>query len=152
LLWLGLKALGMNVRALTALQVLSSLTGAAAVAVLFCVLLELEVSLYPALCLSLAFAFSATWWKFATDASSYVPAIFLLLLCVHAVVKRGRPQFVLAGLIHSGAMLLHQLAIFFYPAAVVALWARTAGRPRGERLKGIVAYTLAAAVPTAVTY
>jgi hypothetical protein len=151
-LWLGLNALGMNVRALTALQILSSLTGAAAVAVLFCVLLELELSLYSALCLSLVFAFSSTWWRFATDASSYVPAIFLLMLCVYLLVKRNRTRFVLTGLIHSAAMLVHQLSIFFYPAAVLAFWSRTAGRPRHERLKGIAAYTVAAAVPTALTY
>jgi hypothetical protein len=152
LLWLGLNTLGMNVRALTALQILSSLTGAAAVAVLFSVLTMLDMSLYTALCLSLAFAFSATWWKFATDADSYIPAVFLLMLCVRLLVKKDRPQFALTGLIHSAAMLLHQLAIFFYPAAVLAFWSRTAGRPTAERLKGIAAYTVAAAVPTASTY
>ena len=152
LVWLGLNALGMNLRALAALQILSSLTGAAAVAVLFCVLTMLSVSRYTALCLSLAFAFSATWWKFATDASSYVPATFLLMLSVRLLVKRGRPQFVVTGLLHSAAMLLHQLAIFFYPAAALALWLRTSGRPRGERLRGIVSYSLAAAAPTALIY
>jgi hypothetical protein len=49
-------------------------------------------------------------------------------------------------------MLLHQLAIFFYPAAVLAFWSRTSDRPLRERVKGIAAYSLAAAVPTAVTY
>jgi len=100
--WLVLNAFGMNVRALTALQILSSLTGAAAVAVLFCVLTMLDISFYTALCLSLAFAFSATWWKFATDADSYIPAMFLLMLCVRLLVKRDRPQFAVTGLIHSG--------------------------------------------------
>lgn len=152
MLWLGLNAVGMDLRALTVLQVLSSLTGAAAVAVLFCVLLDLETSPYTALCLSLALAFSATWWKFATDASSYVPATLLLVLCLRLLVKKDRPQFVLTGLIHSAAMLLHQLAILFYPAAVLAFWSRTAGQPRRERLKGIASYTLAAAIPTGVTY
>jgi len=151
-LWLASNALGMHLRSLTVLQVLSSLTGAAAVAVLFCVLRLLEMSRYTALCLSLAFAFSATWWKFATDANSYIPATFLLILCVRLLVKRDRPQYVLTGLIHSAAMLLHQLAIFFYPAAVLALWSRTADRPLRDRVKGIAAYSLAAAVPTAVTY
>jgi hypothetical protein len=150
--WLGLTALGMDLRALSALQILSSLTGAAAVAVLFFVLIELEASLYSALCLSLAFAFSATWWRFATDAGSYVPAIFLLMLCVYLLVKRDGAPVVLTGLVHSAAMLVHQLSIFFYPAALMVLWSRTAGRPRRERLHGIAAYTLAAAVPTALTY
>ena len=74
------------------------------------------------------------------------------MLCVRLLVKRDRPQFALTGLIHSAAMLLHQLAIFFYPAAVLAFWSRTAGRPTAERLKGIAVYTLAAAVPTALIY
>jgi hypothetical protein len=152
LLWLGLNAVGMNVRALAALQILSSLAGAAAVAVLFCVLIELETSLYSALCLSLAFAFSATWWRFATDADSYVPSILLLMCCLYLLVKRDRKTFVLAGLFHSAAMLLHQLAIFFYPAAVMAVWSQTAGRPHRERLKSVASYTLAAAIPTVLTY
>jgi hypothetical protein len=152
MLWLGLNALGMNVRALAALQILSSLTGAAAVAVLFCVLLELETSPYASLCLSLAFAFSAAWWRFATDASSYVPAVFLLMLCMYSLVKRSGVPAVVAGLLHSASMLLHQLSIFFYPVAVLTIWLRTAGRPRGERLRQIGAYTIAAGVPTVVAY
>jgi hypothetical protein len=151
-LWLGLNAIGMNLRALTALQILSSVAGAAAVALLFCILIELESSFYSALCLSLAFAFSATWWRFATDADSYVPAVFLLILCLYLLVRRNRSSFVLAGVIHSGAMLLHQLALFFYPAAITAIWSRTAGRPVRERLKQIAVYTVSAAVPTALTY
>jgi hypothetical protein len=151
-LWLGMNAVGMNVRALSALQILSSVTGAAAVAVLFCALLELKISFYSALCLSCAFAFSATWWRFATDAASYVPSIFLLMLCVLLLVRKEQISPLLTGLIHSGAMLMHQLAIFFYPAAVMALWSQMAGRPKRERLNGIVVYTLAAALPTVLTY
>ena len=152
MLWLGANALGANVRALTVLQILSSLTGAAAVAVLFCVLLELEISAYSAFCLSAAFAVSATWWKFATDANSYIPSILLLLLCLQALVRREGARFTLAGLIHAGAMLLHELAILFYPAGVWIVWEKTNGRPRSERFRAIGAYTLAAALPTAVTY
>jgi hypothetical protein len=151
-LWLALNAVGANLRAVAVLQVLSSLTGAAAVAVMFRVLLELGTSRYAALCLSLVFAFSATWWKFATDASSYVPATFLLTVCLWLLVLKDRPRFVLTGLTHALAMLLHQLAVLFYPAAVLGLWLRTAGRPRSERLKGVAVYTLTAAVPTLVVY
>jgi hypothetical protein len=49
-------------------------------------------------------------------------------------------------------MLLHQLAVFFYPAAVLGVWARTADKTTGERLKGIALYTLSAAVPTLLVY
>jgi len=152
LLWLGANSLGMNLRALTVLQALSSVTGAAAVAVLFCILLELEISFYSALCLSGAFAFSATWWRFATDADSYVPSVLLLMLCVLLLVRRKPVSAVLPGLLQSAAMLMHQLAIFFYPAAVMMVWSKSAGRTNRERLKEITAYTLAAAVPTVLTY
>jgi hypothetical protein len=152
LLWLGANAVGMNLRALTVLQILSSLAGAAAVAILFLILIELEISFYTALCISCAFAFSGTWWRFATDAASYVPSIFLMLVCVLLLAKRRPFSPLLSGLFHSGAMLMHQLAIFFYPAAVMAMWAQSAGQPHRERLKRVAAYTLAAALPTAAVY
>jgi hypothetical protein len=152
LLWLGLNAVGYHVRALPVLQLLSSLTGAAAVAVLYCILIEFEISQYVAICTSLAFAFSATWWKFSTDANSYIPSTLLLLLSLFFLVRAKGPKFIVSGLFHSAAMLLHQLAVFFYPAAILAIWKGTEKRPKAERLKAVGLYTIMSVVPTIVTY
>src|SRR5678815_654110 len=81
-LWLAANAIGLNLRALTVLQIVSMVTGAATVALMFCVLLETGASTYVAFCLSMAFGFSATWLRFAKDACSYVPSTFLIVMCL----------------------------------------------------------------------
>lgn len=151
-LWVATKAIGLDVRALTVLQVVSMVTGAAAVAVLFCILLETGASAYVAACFSLAFAFSATWWRFATDAASYVPSTFLILLCLWLLVRRERPNGLAVGLILCGAMLLHQLAALFVPAAAVALWLRHRDQSLSVRVVNLISFALAAGVPTVGLY
>src|SRR6185503_2429997 len=62
-----LRTLGAELRAVTALQILSSLFSAASAAVLFAILRDTVRTVYLPVCLTLLFAFSATWWKFSTD-------------------------------------------------------------------------------------
>jgi hypothetical protein len=90
---------------------------------------------------ALTFGFSATWWKFATDADAYIPAIFLLL-CAYLLLETEK-WFWLAGLAHAAAMLFHELAIFFLPVAVLFLWKRKAV---------MWTYCAAALAPVAVAY
>jgi hypothetical protein len=66
---------------------------------------------------ALVFAFSATWWKFTTDANAYVPSIFFLL-CTYILLER-RGTLIYAALTFACAMLFHQLALFFLPVALV---------------------------------
>ena len=89
---------------------------------------------------ALLFAFSATWWKFASDANAYVPSI-CLLLC--AVLLLGRKPHA-SALLHAAAMLFHQLAILFLPAALLRL------RRQGKR--AMIVYTIASLCPTAIAY
>jgi hypothetical protein len=104
-------------------------TGAATAAVLFCIFLELGTSGYTASCMALVFAFSAAWWKFATDADSYVASTFFLTVCVWLLVRKPHSRALTVGIVLSAAMLLHQLAALFFPAAVLALWTRGRTRP-----------------------
>ena len=136
-LWLAANAAGLNLRALTVLQFLSMVTGAATAAVLFCIFLELGTSGYVASCMALVFAFSATWWKFATDADSYVASTFFLTVCVWLLVRKPRSRALTVGIVLSAAMLLHQLAALFFPAALLALWIRGKDETLGHRLKEI---------------
>lgn len=71
---------------------------------------------------ALGFGFSATWWKFATDADAYIPAI-VLLLCAYLWLQ-GERWIWLAALAQAGAMLFHELAILFLPVALLMLWKR----------------------------
>lgn len=151
-LWLAANALGLNLRALSVLQIISGVTGAATAAMLFLIILEMGASAYVASCLAMLFAFSATWWRFATDAASYVPSAFLITLCVWLIVRRKRTSPVTVGITLAAAMLFHQLAALFFPAAALALWLNGKSDTPGSRLKQLVLFALAAGVPTAGLY
>ena len=151
-LWIATNDVGWDVRALIVLQSISIVAGAAAAAVLFCILLETGASPYISICLSLAFAFSATWWRFATDAGSYVPSTLLVLVCFWLLVRKDPPSPVAAGLTLCGAMLLHQLAVFFVPSAVLALWVRNKHRPPSTRFVTVALFLLTAGLPTLGLY
>src|SRR5262245_6590319 len=151
-LWLAANALGLNLRALTVLQIVSTVTGAATVALMFCVLLETGASAYVALCLAMAFGFSSTWWRFATDAASYVPSTLLIVMCLWLLVRRERPSPIATGLLLCGAMLLHQMAVLFVPAALLALWQRSRDQPRSRKLINVLVFGLTAGIPTVGLY
>ena len=151
-LWVFAAAIGWNLRAIEVLQGISMVTGAAAVAVLFWVLLEIGTTAYIAACLALGFAFSATWWRFATDAASYVPSTLLILLALWLLVRKERPSPIAVGLIVCGAILLHQLAVLFVPSAAFALWLRNKDRTVARRVAGVITLLLAAGLPTLSLY
>ena len=67
--------------------------------------------------LVLGFSFSATWWKFATDADAYIAAVFFLLSS-YAVSQRHH-RVPVAALLHAAAMLFHQLAVVYLPVALM---------------------------------
>ncbi|MBC7926805.1 MAG: hypothetical protein H7039_14220 [Bryobacteraceae bacterium] len=104
------------VRPLYLMQALNVLLGAASV-----MLMSLQIR-RPAL--TALFAFSAVWWKFTTDANAYIPAIFFLLVA-RTLLEKEEPAPVRIALAHTAAMLMHQLSLFFFPAALFALWRRS---------------------------
>jgi hypothetical protein len=79
----------------------------------------LTYSRYAALISAGLLAFSAVWWKLATDANAYILSVLLVLICAGTLLS-SRPRSLLAGLALAGAMLVHELASLFYPAALVA--------------------------------
>lgn len=147
-----LHALGLAPRALTVLQITNSLLSAAAALVFFRLLLASLNSFYLSAVLTLLFAFSATWWKFSTDANSYIPSVLFLLLCFHKLLSGRRSQSVTLGLLHAGAMLFHQLAIWFYPVALVGLWRQSDALGFRQRVGVAARYTAAAFLPTTAAY
>ncbi len=136
---------GLHLRAVEVLQILNCFFGAASAYVLFRILQDCFRSVYLSATLTLLFALSATWWKFATDADSYIPSVFFLLVSFYFILpQRRRPRpFVVAGA-HAASMLFHQLAIFFFPVALLGIFLQTTSQPTGRRLANILEYTLAA--------
>lgn len=117
-----LRALGFELRALTALQILNSLLSAACAGVLFAILMDTLRSLYLSVCLTLLFAFSATWWKFSTDANAYIPSVLFLLTSFYLVLPDRRARPLLVALTFFISMAFHQLAVLMFPVLALGVY------------------------------
>ena len=143
-LWLYKAALlvGLKTRALFLLQTANALMAGACVPLVERALRRRGASTGTAVAGALIFAFAATWWRFATDANAYVPAI-LLVLCANDLLETRRSVW-RAGLAHAAAMLFHQLAILYFVVALFHLKPARASVPSGHR-KGASALLIYAA-------
>lgn len=138
------RALGFQVRAMEVLQVLNCFIGALSAYVLFRILLDCLKSIYLSALLTLLFAFSATWWKFSTDADSYIPSVFFLLVSFYLILPHRKPKPFLLAVIHAASMFFHQLAIIFFPVIVLGLLLQTSSQPAKQRLAPVLKYSLTA--------
>lgn len=120
LLHVMVGAFGIPARALCVLQITNAFAAAVAVGIFFYTAERLTRSRYIATISSMVLAFSAVWWKLATDADAYILSILLMLICASMLLS-DRPSYVPSGFSLAGAMLVHQLASLFYPAAIVAV-------------------------------
>lgn len=120
LLYQAANVFGSNIRALDLLQIANPFLGALAVGVFFRIAERATCNLYIAVVCSAALAVSAAWWRLSTDADAYVLTLLLILISANNLLG-ARPGWFAAGLALAGAMLIHQLASLFYPAALVAV-------------------------------
>ena len=137
------EALGINTRCLFVLQAANGVLAGISVVLLYKSLRRRSVGAGFALAGAFLFAFSATWWKFATDADAYIPSIALLLFADLLLEHRRTAVAVAAGLAHAGAMLFHELAILFLPVALFRL---------RKNPKAMAAYFTAAFLPVVLAY
>src|SRR5690349_936410 len=117
-----LRAFGADVRALIALQILNSLLSALCARVLFSILMATLRSFYFSVCLTVMFAFSATWWKFSTDADAYIPSVLFLLISFYLVLPHRKARPLLLGVTFFISMAFHQLAIFMWPVLALGVY------------------------------
>lgn len=129
--WKSAAAAGIDLRVLFVLQALSALFAAASVYLVWHIVAELTGSARRGTWCALLFAFSAQWWRFAADADAYIPSIFFLLVSFRFLLPTRPPRPWAAGLAHGAAMLFHQLALFFFPVAVVGFLV-----PAGQEVSG----------------
>lgn len=139
---------GFDVRAITVLQVMNSVFSALSAIVLFYILKQSFRSNYLAAALTFLFSFSAVWWKFSTDANSYIPSIFFTLVCFYLILPNQKPKPLPVALIHTIAMCFHQLAVFFFPVAVLGLFFQTSDLPARKRFSVFLQYGAMAFVLT----
>lgn len=146
------RLLGFQARALTVLQLSNCVLAAAAVALFFRICLDWFKSLYVSLIVAALFAFSATWWRFATDADTYIGAVLLLLVAFYFLGPDHKTRPFAVALAHAFAMLLHQLCVFFFPVAIVGLvlQAKKHGSKNGAR--AALKYALLATALTVGVY
>ena len=117
-----LRTFGVELRALTALQIFNSLLSAICASVLFAILRDTLRSLYLAVCLTLLFAFSATWWKFSTDANAYIPSVLFLLVSFYLVLPERKARPWLVALAFFLSMAFHQLAVLMFPVLALGVY------------------------------
>ncbi|MEK6283078.1 MAG: hypothetical protein AABN95_22200 [Acidobacteriota bacterium] len=126
--------LGINIRAVAALQILNSLLSVLSAYVLFVILKSMLKSRYFCYALTLLFAFSATWWKFSTDADAYIPSVLFLLLSFYLALPNRKPKPLLVALTYSISLCFHQIAVVSFPVFVVALFFQDASVARQRRM------------------
>jgi hypothetical protein len=146
------NGLGIDARAIAVLQALNAVLGGAAAYALFQILWKIKPSLYRAATLTLLFAFSATWWKFSSDANSYTVSTLLLLIAFYLVLPGRRPAPVWVAIFHMAAMLMHQLAVFFVPAAAVGLYYQSKHDGDENYVKVIFKYLAISGLSTLAVY
>lgn len=117
-----LRGLGFELRAITALQILNSFLSAACAGVLYAILSDTLRSLYLSICLTLLFAFSATWWKFSTDANAYIPSVLFVALSFYLVLPNQKPRPLLLAVTFVISMAFHQLAVVMFPVLALGVY------------------------------
>lgn len=146
------RTLGLNWRAVEVLQVANSVVSACTALLFFRILRRSLRSNYLAWSLTLLFAFSATWWKFSTDANAYILSVFFLLLAFYFVLPNAKPRPLLVAVIFSVSVLLHQLAVFSYPVLALGLWWQASSYPTKKRNLTVIQFCILAFALVFVAY
>lgn len=146
------RTFGWQIRAIYVLEFISSFFGAVSAIMFFLILKRLLKSDYLSLTLTALFAFSATWWKFSTDADAYVPSVFFLLIAFYLILPEQPPRPLFVALAHSAAMFLHELAVIFFLVAVLGIVFQTAMLERRRQILFVMQYVLTAFLLTFGTF
>ena len=147
--WLAWLA-GLRLRALTVLQVVNVMVSAGAGYALYGLAKSWTRSAGAALFCWLLFMGGATWWKFSTDADSYIYSVLFVILAVR-FASANPAKLLAAGACHVAAMLFHELAIFVY-APVVTVILLDSRHPLARRLVNVAAYGAATSAVVTAAY
>jgi hypothetical protein len=147
-----LRSFSADIRALTALQILNSLLSATCAGIFFSILLNTLHSRYLAVCLTLFFAFSATWWKFSTDANAYIPSILFLLTSFYLVLPQQKARPLLLAVTFFIALTFHQLAVLMWPVLALGVYLQDGELSIRRRALNAAYFTAIAAVLIITAY
>lgn len=147
-----LRSFSTEIRALTALQILNILLSAICARIFFSMLFDTLHSLYLAVCLTLLFAFSATWWKFSTDADAYIPSVLFLLTSFYLVLPKHKARPLLLAVTFFVSLAFHQLALFAWPALALGIYVQDGESSIRRRALNAAYFTAVAAVLIVAAY
>ena len=134
----ALREVARGLRSLYFLQALNAVLGA------ICVWIVYRRSGWIAACL---LAFGATWWKFSSDADAYIASVLFLLLAFVFLAPDRKPKPIAVALLHTCAMLMHELAVLFVVVAVFGIW-----RQGERRVRNAATYLGTSFVVTSAVY
>lgn len=148
LLWLGLMHLLFNaihivipgLSALEFMQFFNAILGGACVCLVIRIIRKLHCNLTVAIITGLFFGLSWGMIHFSTDANIYIPVLFLILLCADILFGSNvidTRKTIAVVILMILATLLHQVAILFVPALLVAIWLKS---PIIKRISSIDAF------------
>lgn len=152
LIYKAVRGVGIDARALPVLQATNAVLSALAAFLLFQILRLSVRSLYLSGALTFLFAFSATWWKFSTDANAYVPSVLFILVSFYLILPTNKPRPLLLALCYSLSMCFHQLAVIFFPVLVLGLFLQIQALASRQRILTILKFSAAAFVITFGAY
>ena len=145
-------ALGFSVRAVAALQILNAVLSALTAYVLFLILKSCLRSTYLCYCLTLLFAFSATWWKFSTDADAYIPSVLFVTISFWLALPNRKSNPAIVAAAYTVALCFHQIAIVFFPVLVLAMFIQPESASKLERLLNAITFAVTSTLLTLVAY
>jgi hypothetical protein len=147
-----LRALGADIRALAALQILNSLLSALCARVLFSILMTTLRSFYFSICLTVLFAFSATWWKFSTDADAYIPSVLFLLISFYLILPGRKSRPLLTAFTFFLAMAFHELAVLMFPVLALGVYLQDGPATLKRQALNAVYFSLVAVALIVIAY
>ena len=147
-----LRSFSPELRALTALQILNCILSAICARVFYSILLQTLRSVYLSVCLTLLFAFSATWWKFSTDADSYIPSVLFLLISFYLVLPQHKARPLLLAGTFFISLAFHELAVLTWPVLALGVYLQDGEFSIRRRTLNAVYFTAVAAVLIIAAY
>ena len=147
-----LRLFSPELRALTALQILNCILSATCARVFFAILLNTLRSVYLSVWLTLLFAFSATWWKFSTDADAYIPSVLFLLISFYLVLPQHKARPWLVAVTFFFSLAFHELAVLTWPVLALGVYLQDGELSIKRRTLNAFYFTAVAAVLITAAY
>ncbi len=152
IIYRAVQGVGIDTRAVEVLRIANSFLSVASAYVLFKILRVSLRSFYLCSLLTILFSFSATWWRFSTDANAYTPSILLMLIGFYLILPAQKARPVLVAFVFSLSMFFHQLAVVFYPVLALGLYMQFASSNKRERVLNVLYFSGIAFVITFAAY